>query len=187
MKEYQITTEGTVALLQHRYIFSDEAELLSKKRSGVKDYSQEWKKACYWNPETGLHQPGVHIEAALIKSATNFQIVGRQKKTYKDLFKGTVFVHPELISYGFGKLSPDDLLKKGSIEIHRAVCVVQRSRVERLRPLIPAGWKLKFTLQLFDDQLPRDTLKEILDYAGRFVGIGDWRPRFGRFIVTEFK
>lgn len=187
MKEHHIGIEGISALLQHKYLFADEAEVFSRKRSGVKDYSLEWEKSCYWHPEVGLYQPGVHIEAALIKSATNFQIPGRQKKTYKDLFKGTVFAKPELIPYGFGKLSPDGLLKKGLIEVHRAVCVVQKSRIERLRPLVPAGWKLKFTLQLFDDQLPRETLKEILDYAGRFIGIGDWRPRFGRFIVTEFK
>jgi hypothetical protein len=29
-------------------------------------------------------------------------------------------------------------------------------------------------------------VKEILDYAGRFVGIGDYRPKYGRFQVTQW-
>jgi hypothetical protein len=41
-----------------------------------------------------------------------------------------------------------------------------------------------------DDQLPIEVIKQALDYAGTFVGIGDYRPgkggKFGKFIVTEF-
>lgn len=32
-----------------------------------------------------------------------------------------------------------------------------------------------------------DQVKEILDHAGRRVGIGDWRPKFGRFFVSKFE
>jgi hypothetical protein len=41
-------------------------------------------------------------------------------------------------------------------------------------------------IETLDEQLPVSAIKEILDYAGK-VGLGDYRPRFGRFIVTEFK
>ena len=34
-------------------------------------------------------------------------------------------------------------------------------------------------------------MKNILDYGGQYVGIGDWRPekkgKYGKFIVTSFK
>jgi len=186
VREYRIIIEGTSPLLQHRYIFKDELAASTTKKSGSTDYSEEWKKACYWDKEVGLYQPATHIEGALIKAAANFQITGRSKKTYKDLVKSAVFAQPEYIPFGFGKKSPDDLLAKGLIQIHKAAVVVQRNRVERLRPMLPAEWKLTFTLQVLDDQLPKDALKEILDYAGRFVGIGDWRPRYGRFLVSKF-
>ena len=35
--------------------------------------------------------------------------------------------------------------------------------------------------------MQKDVLKEIIIYAGKFIGIGDWRPHFGRFEVVEFK
>lgn len=187
MKEISVTIEGTAPLLQHRYLFKDEAEVFSKKKSGSKDYSEEWRKALYWNPDVGLFQPATHVEGALIRAASNFQITGRGKKTYKDLIKSTVFVKPDIIPYGHERLDPDALLERGIILIHRAICVVQRARVERLRPLLPVGWRLSFTIELHDEQMPKEVVKEILDYSGKFVGIGDWRPRHGRFQVVRFE
>jgi hypothetical protein len=35
--------------------------------------------------------------------------------------------------------------------------------------------------------MPVEVLKSALDDAGREGGLGDMRPRMGRFIVTEFK
>ena len=35
--------------------------------------------------------------------------------------------------------------------------------------------------------MPVEVVKSALDDAGREAGIGDYRPRFGRFIVTSFK
>lgn len=35
--------------------------------------------------------------------------------------------------------------------------------------------------------MQKDILKEIVEYAGKFVGIGDWRSHFGRFEIVKFK
>jgi len=56
------------------------------------------------------------------------------------------------------------------------------------RPAFKKGWEAKFKILILDeDRLPQKALGEILEYAGKFVGIGDWRPHFGRFEVIEFK
>ena len=187
MKTFSVTIEGLSPLLQHRYIFKDEIEASSKKRSGAVDYSEEWKKALYWDKKEGLYQPATHIEGCLIKAAVNFQITGRSKKTYKDLMKSVVFVKPDIISYGYKEKTPEALLESGKIAIHKSTAVVQRNRIERLRPMLPIGWKLQFVIEVFDDQLLKDALIEILNYGGRFVGIGDFRPRYGRFSVVKFQ
>jgi len=31
------------------------------------------------------------------------------------------------------------------------------------------------------------TLRQILEKAGNFIGVGDFRPKFGRFEVVEFE
>jgi hypothetical protein len=187
MIEYTIVIEGIVPLLQHRYVFKDELEQASKKKSGSIDYTEEWKKGLYYTEETGLYQPAVHIEGAMIKAASNFQITGRGKRTYKDLFKSAVFVAPDAISYGYDGMDADGLRAAGKISVHRAVVVVAKSRVERLRPMLPVGWRLSFTVQVHDEQIQKSVLKDILDHAGKFVGIGDYRPRYGRFLVTHFE
>jgi hypothetical protein len=69
--------------------------------------------------------------------------------------------------------------------IDRRAVVVQRARIMRERPRFD-NWGLSFVIETLDEQLPVSAIKEILDYAGK-VGLGDYRPRFGRFIVTEFK
>jgi hypothetical protein len=51
--------------------------------------------------------------------------------------------------------------------------------------MIPTGWSLSFDIE-FDDSIvnPKNLLKAMSD-AGSLVGLGDWRPKFGRFLVEE--
>ena len=47
-------------------------------------------------------------------------------------------------------------------------------------------WKLCFGIEVLEEEFPTEVLKEILDVAGKRHGIGDWRPKFGQFMVTLF-
>jgi len=185
MKIIEAKIQGVVPLLQHRYIFADERENAAKLRSGKKDHREEWKDALFLDPACGVYEPSLHIEAALVKAAVNFQIVGKGKKTYKDLFKSAVFVSPEKIPFGITG-TPDELVKSGQIEVHKALVRVMGSGVERYRPMLK-NWSLEFTIEIADGQLDPDVVKQVLEYAGRAIGIGDNRPRYGRFSVVKFK
>ena len=48
-------------------------------------------------------------------------------------------------------------------------------------------WSCEFTLEIADEMLNATTVKEILETAGRFKAVGDYRPEYGRFIVKQFK
>lgn len=37
-----------------------------------------------------------------------------------------------------------------------------------------------------ESQLSPDALRAILDYGAKFVGLGDYRPQFGRFLIKQF-
>ena len=102
----------------------------------------------------------------------NFQITGKSKKTYKDLVKASIIIDPIYIPHENPKFTVDI----------RAVRV-QKARIVRQRPMF-SRWALSFTLTITEPQLPGNVVKEIMDYAGRFVGIGDYRPKFGRFQIT---
>ena len=70
-----------------------------------------------------------------------------------------------------------------SVSVMRVI--VQRAAVARARLQIAPGWELKFNLEVHDDQVRPDVIPEIMVEARRAVGIGDFRPRYGRFEVTH--
>ncbi len=54
----------------------------------------------------------------------------------------------------------------------------------KCRCMIPTGWKISFTIEYDEDIFAEKSLKDAIDLAGRLVGIGGWRPKFGRFLVS---
>lgn len=54
------------------------------------------------------------------------------------------------------------------------------------RPALDTGWTLRFTLSVVNDSLPPSALKDALSVAGSLVGMGSWKPEYGRFVVTEW-
>ncbi len=173
-KTYLVEVEGVSPYLMHRFA-SEKADVAGERKSGRKDYKSEAEIALYKDEQGTIYVPATQIEGAIIKSASDFRIAGKGKKTFKDLAKSAIWVRPDCVP-----IEPQDWVLD-----ERAV-VVQKSRVLRYRPRWNQ-WRLKFDLQVLEDQFPEDILKQILDNAGAFVGIGDFRPRFGRFIVTSFK
>lgn len=174
-KEIKVKVRGVCAMLQHRRSIEDEKNKV-KKTSGEKDYSKEWKKAVY-KDSRGCYIPADHIQAALVKSGVDFKVTGKRGKTFKNLINAALVVTPDKLY--LGKKKPD------FIDEH--FVNVSRNQILRSRPGFNQGWQTEFTLLLLDEQLPKGVVKEILVNAGKFVGIGDWRPRYGRFEVMSFR
>jgi hypothetical protein len=71
---------------------------------------------------------------------------------------------------------------------HQARVVVQQSAITRIRPGFHAGWEATFELQvLAPEYIKPSDLHECLNLAGRLVGIGDFRPTYGRFLIASFE
>lgn len=68
---------------------------------------------------------------------------------------------------------------------------VGQSKHVRVRPRFDE-WAAAGTVSIIDDQITEQVLSDILDHAGAFCGLGDWRPArslkspgpFGRFAAT---
>ena len=62
-------------------------------------------------------------------------------------------------------------------------------RIATHRPMFD-DWKLEFTMILDEEILSEKLLREIVDAAGKRIGLGDFRPDckgpFGRFVVTHW-
>jgi hypothetical protein len=171
-EKYEVTIKGKAPLLMHR--MSDAPEP-NKKAGASYDNKALAEKALYKDKEGTICQPALHIESAMIKASTEYKMPGRGKKSYKDAFKGGVFVEPQMIPH-----------KNSEWEMDLQNVVIQRSRIIRARPRFDK-WELNFQILNIDERITKDIIKEVLTDAGRFTGIGDYRPRFGRFEVTKFE
>lgn len=58
--------------------------------------------------------------------------------------------------------------------------VVQRQRVVRARAMLPIGAQHEHRVLLDEEVLNVETLERIAERAGRLIGLGDWRPLYGR-------
>jgi len=76
----------------------------------------------------------------------------------------------------------DDYLDAGNIDVRPVK--VQRNRVMRSRPIIRAPWTVTHRFEMMTDEFNFDQLQAAMNRAGRLVGIGDYRPRYGTFIAT---
>jgi hypothetical protein len=183
------TIEGIAPLMQHRFPVPELANMSKggNKSTGAKDYTTEWREYFYSDSTGQIYQPASHIEGALIKAAVGFKVTGKRGKTYKDLFSANVFIDPQAIPHK-GFFVPDELDADADKPLYLDVrpVVVQRARVVRIRPAFKAGWRLEFEIGVIDDEIQPGLLQDVLALAGKTVGIGDFRPRFGRFNVVGF-
>lgn len=192
---YQVNAaiRGTAGLLQHSFgqVALTSLQETTKRRTGKVDYSLEWMDTMFVDRSGYLYEPATHIEGALLRAAAQFKMA--KTKTWKDTVRAYVIVQPDEILHlrnGQPVLAPDETLLTNptdylSVSIMRVV--VQRAAVARSRLLIAPGWELAFCIQVQDEQMRIDALRDILIEAGRAFGIGDYRPRYGRFEVTQFE
>jgi len=176
MRKINVTVKGVAPLLQHKMSLGQEAQLASKTKKSVGQGKGD-------NPEDYLYvlngkvvQPTEHFVQGIIKQLSNYKIQGKGKKTYKELGKGSMGIVPE---YAVHKI------QDWVVDSRTVVIPATKGRAVRLRPKFE-NWELDFTIELFNDDMPIEVIKSALDDMGRESGIGDYRPRFGRFIVTSF-
>lgn len=179
MKQYKIEITGITPLLQNKPEEYGFDEKWVEKKANT-DYEKEALKKLYVDSDGRIYQPSTHIERALIEAGKKIKVKGQGKATYSKLFGSMVsIVEFELIH------------EKPEYEIFKCLVVIPatKGRVMRYRPMFKE-WVLKFIIEA-DDEIAKEAIKEALEIAGRYVGIGDWRPekkgKYGKFQVTSFK
>jgi hypothetical protein len=168
-----IVVKSVTPLIQHQYTGLK-----------IKDYTSEESKkkmfeaAQYRDENSRLYQPSEHFERCFQTAALNFNLKG--KSTYHTIIKSAVIIEPEQI------------LHKPNTKVEPMTSVVRippgpkGSRVPMTRAVIKK-WELEFTMKVLDERINFDVLKEIVAYGGMFVGIGAWRPKYGRFDLVKFE
>jgi hypothetical protein len=182
--EFRISIVGTSAILMHDSKLSnplDPAAKAVKKLTGKRgktdeDYAQlarvEWEGGMYWDREIGPYIPADNIWRCLYDAAK------KSKKGVK--VKEGVFIATDRNPLAYsGPREPDVMWKDENLK-HFASAKVGMQRVTRCRPHF-RGWATEADGILDTQLLDFEELRQIAETAGSLVGLGDWRPRFGRF------
>ena len=120
--------------------------------------------------------PSSVIEAAVTNGAKKNKL-GKQ-------FSAGVFCDDDATLLFKGPTTPEKLWADPKFRLVVPARIGQ-VRVLRCRPMF-RKWALTFTL-VFDDGVIANAqdVERAVEVAGRLVGIGDWRPKFGRFDIVR--
>ncbi len=188
MKTLKVTIKSNGPMMMHNGQLADPLNAYTKalkactaKRKKDDDDQEdiaeaEFQGGLYHDPEIGPFIPGGMLDAMLTDGA-------KKRKMGKE-FKAGVTVTEEEVQLKYkGPRERKALWADESFRDRRGVKVGQ-ARVIRTRPVFKE-WSLTFHIEIED--INPSEVAEALEIAGRKCGIGDYRPRFGKFSVESVK
>lgn len=187
MIKFRITLDGTAELLMHNSRLANPLDpatkalkrVVDKRNKTAEDYEQiarlEHVGSLYIDPGVGPYIPSDNIWRTLFDAAKKHKMGPRIKE-------GVVFqnaVNP--IAYK----GPRDAAGLWADENfrHMASVKVGTRRTMRCRPMFKQ-WRTEAEGILDPNVLDLQDLANIAETAGSVIGIGDWRPRYGRFVAS---
>ena len=187
MKQMKVAINGITPLLTHNERLANPFDditraikAISGKRKKTEDdllemARLEWLGGLYHDADTGPYIPGYNMLAAIISA-------GKVHKLGTAIKRAALVLEDKLpIEYN-GPRDPDALFADKRFVDMRSV-KVGTSKVLRARPRFN-DWRLKFTVAYDETALQADDLLRVVQTCGAMTGLGDYRPRFGRFEVA---
>lgn len=186
MKTIKLKITGMSPLLMHGDRFANpldpltkaHKELTAKRKKTDADHEaiakSEWLGGMYHDDDIGPYMPGVNVDAALVAGA-KLQKLGTK-------FKSAVMVVEDRLPVIYeGPRDKDGMFADGRFTDCRSV-KVQTAKLMRYRPKFNQ-WALSVTIAFNEDAVNTAEVLKAAEDAGRMCGIGDFRPRFGKFTV----
>lgn len=180
----EVTVEGICPMLFHRWSCADVASKAAAAKGSKEKKSDNVESYVYRDAKGFLCLPGEYLGQSMILAAKYLQDPRSPRKSKMDIYKAGVFPLTEfapIIAGGQKTNAKDwDYLDQRRV-------MIQRNGVTRSRPAFQEGWRATVQLQVALPQyISPHELHDTLNNAGKFVGLADYRPRFGRFQVTNF-
>lgn len=198
MKTLQVSIRGTAPLLMNNVQMSDplnplvkELQKYTKKTKKTEDDHMQiqyihWRGSLYMHQEKGPVVPGLNVEAMIRDAA-------KTKKKGKAV-TAAVIVEPDFIPVeyngprdvdGMWDASKDFTLPSQKFRDTRSV-KPQMNRIMMSRARFDI-WTLTFMVKFDESIFDKQELIDIIQYAGDFIGVCDYRPKYGRFAILEIK
>lgn len=170
-----VTIEGVAAILLHRWVV-DKPENPGPKAKGTRK-TDNLETYVYRTADGMIGVPGEYLRMCVVGAARYLQDPRSPRKCAMDLYKAGIVALTDIASFG---------VKDWNFVDRRRV-TIQRSGITRERPALRPGWRctVQFLVQTPEYIEPR-ALHAALNSGGRLIGVGDFRPTFGRFQVVAF-
>lgn len=183
MKTATVDLESISPYSQSRHYSSDIEKL---EKESAKDYEKRtWRYKLHFDEKDEVYIPPMALKNCLSEAAKylSIQIPGKGKATYtKHIEAGVLVMEPVMLGVnkeevpGQWLFVPSDGRRGGS------------TRVDKCFPVIP-NWKGQATFHILDETVTPEVFEKILSEAGKFIGMGFFRPRnngfYGRFKVNK--
>jgi hypothetical protein len=141
------------------------------------------ERSAYRTDKGDLYLPAANLLSAIVQ-AGQFTKVGRKQLTT---------AKSSIVPAAVGLSPPELMFGTRTFEVDSRPVVMAAAggaRVMRHRARLDE-WKLRFDLLLDETMIAPEAARQLVDDAGRKIGIGDFRPArrgpFGRFVVTGWK
>jgi hypothetical protein len=138
----------------------------------------ECEAGLYLNAKKQVILPSRVLEAHISEGA-------RKTKEGKQALAGMFVDTDGVLSYDGGPLSVAQILDSEEHQLRLAVAQSQ-GKVMRVRPFFK-NWTTTFQVSVLEEMVSPAMLKKWLLNGGNFVGIGDYRPRYGRYELRKFE
>lgn len=173
----QVAIRGSAAILFHRWSNESVAAKSAAAKNSRAKKTDDLDSYVYRCDNGHLGLPGEYLRQSIIGAARFRQDPRSPRKSAMDLFKAGIVALTELADLGV----------EDADYIDRRRVLIQRNAITRERPALREGWEATIDLMvLVPEYIDRTTLLEVIGVAGRLIGVGDFRPTYGRFAVTSF-
>lgn len=153
-----------------------------------------WRERMHVNEDGHLVIPPMCMKNCLTEAAKflSMKVPGKGNKTYGNIFESGIMCMHNSVVYDSNKkpivaadvdgewlFVPSDGKKGGG------------TRVDKCFPYIKQGWLAELELTVLNDMITPEIFETHLEAAGKFIGIGRFRPKnggyYGRFTALKIK
>jgi hypothetical protein len=178
MIEVKVKLTGTSRLSFSKKIRTEKED----KESDAQFEERAWREKMHYDDAGNVLIPAMMLKNCISESAKYLseRVAGKGKATWTKNFEAGVMVEDDInLKVKKDKVKgewvfvPSDGVRGGT------------KRVDKCFPVIEKGWSGETTVVIIDESITKDIFEKHLKEAGRFIGVGRFRPRkngiYGRF------
>ena len=172
--------EGVAPILFGRWVTSLEGAQPTTTEDRIAEAEQK-----VYRDDDGLYFPAWNLKRALVDGCIRADLretdagFGKRARGLATTLMATVFVERDP---RFDRAEADFMHEvPGRRPPKKGGAVLVR------RPGLNQGWGLAFALTVTDARVQPEAIRSALDATGLLVGIGSWRPEYGRFVVRDWQ